>query len=163
MERKEKRLVFLPEGESLVVIGPDGTQIKITAPLVKDKRTTLSTAQISERETDRIEWEENFGRVFRQFAASYMTNAGFQVIRSGEVDSAEVSMEENKFLLSAALQKAKEIGFSDLQVKKIVNGHARSILTGETHMGELPRIVKELKSSIDTQVVNIWLPPKKRS
>jgi len=162
MERKERKTVFLPKGESLVVVGPDGTQIKITAPQARDRRTILSTDQISERETARIEWGTNFGRTFRQFAASYLTDAGFQVVRSGEADSAEVSMEESKSQLEEALQKAKEVGFSDLQVRRIVGDHSRSILMGETHIGEIPRVVKELKDSIDLTIANIWLPKRLR-
>jgi len=158
MERKERKPIFLTEGDSLIIVGPDGTKVQITAPTTSRKATILTAGRISERETERVKWETNFGRIFRDFAFSYMTNAGYQVIGSGEAISSEISLTESRSLIFEALKKAKEIGFSNLQVRRMVNDHARSILSGETRMGEEPAIVRELKGEINLAINHIWLP-----
>ena len=134
--------------------------MQITAPTTSKKATVFTTGRISERETARLRWETNFGRIFRNFAFAYMIDVGYQVVGTGETMLSEMNLTESRSSIIEALQKAKEIGFSNLQVRRIVNDHTRSILSGETRMGAEPVIVRELKTIIYTAIDNIWLPKK---
>jgi hypothetical protein len=89
-----------------------------------------------------------------------MTQKGYEVVGPGEEISWEMTLNDAKKDISSSLEEARNAGLSDQQVKEIIRRHARQIKVGETHMGEEPPIVKEVREAIEAMVENIWLPKK---
>lgn len=162
----------MPTPESPIRIISNGSVFKIISPLHNrsllvtigpDNTVTTRIEPLTGRDEQKLAAEAHFTETTRQLMHSMLELDAAKLAPGSEVLSPDLSVIAYQEQFNGAVQQLARMGYSDKDVRKLIQTQGRSITLGEDHMGEMPTIVREKVSALNSQVKDIYHDMAERS
>lgn len=143
----------------------DNTCFEITVPNMKkvvsmrispDGFVSTKVENLAGDKEERLRLETNFTEVTRNYiSAELNSKAASQIDTTDGVgpDLLAISLERQ---VGDGVKTLYQKGYSEEEIKGLVLSQARQFSGGETHMGEMPSMVREIVVSLNTRIGNYF-------